>query len=119
MDSIVFLFVVAVVAVGFGYIGEQLRGVIRGRTELYPEATDEQLLELRNSRAKYARSCARSGYNGVAAAARREVRRYDRALRRRGIVYDISAGLTTEKLTDPTAAWDRAFHDLERGDMLP
>ncbi|KTR95376.1 hypothetical protein NS220_06140 [Microbacterium testaceum] len=58
-----------------------------------------------------ARECA-GDYPTLATHARRAVRRYDRALRRRGITIDVSSGETVTDLTDPAKAWDREFNRL-------
>lgn len=111
VSVIVLSILVACVALAFGYLGVWLHRLVRDRAERFPEATDDQLLELRRERARFARSCARS-YQNAAASARREVRRYDRALCRRGITIDVATGETVADLTDPVKAWDREFHRL-------
>lgn len=112
MNVFVLLVLVAFVALLFGYFGAWLRRMFRDRAERFPEATDEQLLALRRERARYARICADEGYPHAAAAHRRDVRRYDRALRRRGITIDVSTGETVADLTDPAKVWDREFNRL-------
>lgn len=112
MSVLVLSILVACVALAFGYLGAWLHGLARDRAERFPEATDEQLLALRRERARFARSCAGS-YPNAAASARREVRRYDRSLLRRGITIDVATGETVADLTDPVKAWDREFHRLD------
>lgn len=75
----------ALVACASGYAGSWLRAFVASHAEQYPEADDQQLVEMRANAASEARRDARRGDHFGAASERRLVRRYDRALARRGI----------------------------------
>lgn len=94
MDVIWQMLVGAVVAFVCGWAGAWVRSVVAARRELFPEATDAELISMRRLLARKV-----VNYGGdlptLAAGTRRNIRKIDRALEARGITYNHRNGEVT------------------------